>query len=306
MFKVNLLTTLFFLTIVSTCLAQNQYEDYNKKELKALATDQATKLDSLQKLLELERKNATDKEENLQNNIGALEQKINDYLSLIRQISDSLQASKQTIQLLKLAQEKVLIQEKLLKDSISNLNAKLVDLQTVLTQTKLADSSKTTATCSGFSFWNIGIGASLSDISSYLKKKKSQGVFTKLDLFNDFETNDQILRADGQTTLDNILTYKCESVQCWFDKNKKCNYILIQYAFKADYPADLFTRLVADMEKYFKVKATTKIIEDEIGNRTKEAILKKDGVIIKIKDHLDGDFAIFAPKIGIFCETDID
>jgi hypothetical protein len=149
-------------------------------------------------------------------------------------------------------------------------------------------------------FWNIKIGESdYNTVSEYLKLKKRQGVFSKLIDGSDLFSKKNSIRAEGKTKLDNILTYESEQIKIIFDENNVCNMINIQYNWRDSAPNDLFNKLVEDMERFFKVKATVTIEEDINSDKTQIAKLKKDGITIKIRNEIA---SAFAPDVTIYCD----
>ena len=151
-----------------------------------------------------------------------------------------------------------------------------------------------------FTFWNIIIGESdYNTVSEYVKSKKKQGVFNKLSSGTDFFSNKKNISCEGKTKLDNILTYESEQIKIIFDENNVCNRINIQYDFRKSEPNDLFNKLIEDMERYLKVKATLKIEEDINSDKTQIATLKKDGITIKIRNEIA---SAFAPDVVIYCD----
>ena len=151
-----------------------------------------------------------------------------------------------------------------------------------------------------FTFWNIKIGESdFNSVSEFVKSKKKQGVFNKLISGTSGFSDKKTIIAQGKTKLDNILTYESEQIKIIFDENNVCNMINIQYNWRESTPNDLFSKLVEDMERYFKVKATVTIEEDINSDKTQIAKLKKDGITIKIRNAIASDFA---PDVIIYCD----
>lgn len=151
-----------------------------------------------------------------------------------------------------------------------------------------------------FTFWNIKIGESdFNSVSEFVKSKKKQGVFNKLISGTSGFSDKKTIRAEGKTKLDNILTYEIEGIRILFDENNVCNEINIQYNFRKSEPNDLFNKLVEDMERFFKVKATVTIEEDINSDKTQIAKLKKDGITIKIRNEIA---SAFAPDVLIYCD----
>ena len=151
-----------------------------------------------------------------------------------------------------------------------------------------------------FTFWNIKIGESdFNSVSEFVKSKKKQGVFNKLISGTSGFSDKKTIIAQGKTKLDNILTYESEQIKIIFDENNVCNRINIQYDFRKSEPNDLFNKLIEDMERYLKVKATLKIEEDINSDKTQIATLKKDGITIKIRNEIA---SAFAPDVVIYCD----
>jgi hypothetical protein len=151
-----------------------------------------------------------------------------------------------------------------------------------------------------FTFWNIKIGESdFNSVSEFVKSKKKQGVFNKLISGTSGFSDKKTIIAQGKTKLDNILTYESEQIKIIFDENNVCNRINIQYDFRKSEPNDLFNKLVEDMERFFKVKATVTIEEDINSDKTQIATLKKDGITIKIRNEIA---SAFAPDVTIYCD----
>jgi hypothetical protein len=151
-----------------------------------------------------------------------------------------------------------------------------------------------------FTFWNIKIGESdFNSVSEFVKSKKKQGVFNKLISGTSGFSDKKTIIAQGKTKLDNILTYESEQIKIIFDENNVCNRINIQYDFRKSEPNDLFNKLVEDMERFFKVKATVTIEEDINSDKTQIATLKKDGITIKIRNEIA---SAFAPDVAIYCD----
>jgi hypothetical protein len=149
-------------------------------------------------------------------------------------------------------------------------------------------------------FWNIKIGESdFNSVSEFVKSKKKQGVFNKLISGTSGFSDEKTIIAQGKTKLDNILTYESERIKIIFDENNICNMINIQYDWRDSAPNDLFNKLVEDMERFFKVKATVTIEEDINSDKTQIAKLKKDGITIKIRNEIA---SAFAPDVTIYCD----
>ncbi len=185
-------------------------------------------------------------------------------------------------------------------DSLIFLIAELEKLKNtnnaVLTNSKIE--------CSKFNFWEFIIGSTdYNTIEELFKTKKKQGIFevlSKGSVVSGFLPKSKYIEGEGKTRLDNILTYPCSSISCHFYDDKLIG-IQINYIWKKDFPKDLFERQVADMEKLFGIKAEISIESDINEDKSKIAILKKESIVVKIKDDLKPDNA-FAPDIRIFCE----
>lgn len=170
--------------------------------------------------------------------------------------------------------------------------------------TNNTDSTSDKPECSKFNFWEFIIGLTdYKTIEELFKTKKKQGVFEELfkgRIVFGFLPESDVIEGKGKTKLNNILTYACSGISCHFYDDILAG-IEINYTWKEDYPKDLFERQVADMERLFGIKAVTSIELDINDDKSKIAILKKEGIVVNIKDDLKPENA-FAPSIRIYCE----
>jgi hypothetical protein len=249
--------------------------NFEKKSNKIQNETLILKLDSLRGLI------TNEKQSNLNNSTAISELNSNN-----KSINSELSKLNQELSLMKLK-----------NDSLNVMRNELEKLKIQLNPEK-KDVLKKTYT--PITFWNIKIGESdYNTVSEYLKLKKKQGVFNKLISGTSVFSDKKSILAQGKTRLDNILTYESEQIKIIFDENNVCNRIDIQYDFRNSEPNDLFNKLIEDMERYLKVKATLKIEEDINSDKTQIATLKKDGITIKIRNEIASDFA---PDVAIYCD----
>ena len=280
-----------FFTICSFVYSQSK-----KEQIEILST----RVDSLIEVLNFEKKSNKIQNETLILKLDSLKVLItNEKQSNLNNSTaiSELNSNNKSInsELSKLNQELSLI--KLKNDSLNVMRSELEKLKIQMSPEKKEVIKKT---YTPITFWNIIIGESdYNTVSEYLKLKKRQGVFNKLIGSSDFFSNKSTIRAEGKTKLDNILTYESEQIKIIFDENNVCNMINIQYNWRESTPNDLFSKLVEDMERYFKVKATVTIEEDINSDKTQIAKLKKDGITIKIRNAIASDFA---PDVIIYCD----
>jgi hypothetical protein len=249
--------------------------NFEKKSNKNLNETLILKLDSLKELI------TNEKQSNLNNSTAISELNSNN-----KSINSELSKLKQELALIKLK-----------NDSLIVMRSELEKLKIQMNPEKKEDIKKK---YTPITFWNIKIGESdYNTVSEYLKLKKRQGVFSKLIDGSDLFSKKNSIRAEGKTKLDNILTYESEQIKIIFDENNVCNMINIQYNWRDSAPNDLFNKLVEDMERFFKVKATVTIEEDINSDKTQIAKLKKDGITIKIRNEIA---SAFAPDVTIYCD----
>ena len=249
--------------------------NFEKKSNKIQNETLILKLDSLRGLI------TNEKQSNLNNSTAISELNSNN-----KSINSELSKLNQELSLIKLK-----------NDSLNVMRSELEKLKIQMNPEK-KDVIKKTYT--PITFWNIKIGESdYNTVSEYLKLKKRQGVFNKLISGTSVFSDKKSILAQGKTKLDNILTYESEQIKIIFDENNVCNRIDIQYDFRNSEPNDLFNKLIEDMERYLKVKATLKIEEDINSDKTQIATLKKDGITIKIRNEIASDFA---PDVAIYCD----
>ena len=273
------------ITIFSIIISLSTYSQSKKEQIEILSI----KVDSLIEVLNFEKKSNKIQNETLILKLDSLKGLITSEkqsnLNNSTAISE-LNSNNKSInsELSKLNQELVLI--KLKNDS---LNLMSPEKKQVIKKEYIP-----------FTFWNIKIGESdFNSVSEFVKSKKKQGVFNKLISGTSGFSDKKTIRAEGKTKLDNILTYEIEGIRILFDENNVCNEINIQYNFRKSEPNDLFNKLVEDMERFFKVKATVTIEEDINSDKTQIAKLKKDGITIKIRNEIA---SAFAPDVLIYCD----
>jgi hypothetical protein len=273
------------ITIFSIIISLSAYSQSKKEQIEILSI----KVDSLIEVLNFEKKSNKIQNETLILKLDSLKGLITSEkqsnLNNSTAISE-LNSNNKSInsELSKLNQELVLI--KLKNDS---LNLMSPEKKQVIKKEYIP-----------FTFWNIKIGESdFNSVSEFVKSKKKQGVFNKLISGTSGFSDKKTIRAEGKTKLDNILTYEIEGIRILFDENNVCNEINIQYNFRKSEPNDLFNKLVEDMERFFKVKATVTIEEDINSDKTQIAKLKKDGITIKIRNEIA---SAFAPDVLIYCD----
>lgn len=280
-----------FFTICSFVYSQSK-----KEQIEILST----RVDSLIEVLNFEKKSNKIQNETLILKLDSLKVLItNEKQSNLNNSTaiSELNSNNKSInsELSKLNQELSLI--KLKNDSLNVMRSELEKLKIQMSPEKKEIIKKIDTP---FTFWNIIIGESdYNTVSEYVKSKKKQGVFNKLSSGTDFFSKKKNISCEGKTKLDNILTYESEQIKIIFDENNVCNMINIQYNWRESTPNDLFSKLVEDMERYFKVKATVTIEEDINSDKTQIAKLKKDGITIKIRNAIASDFA---PDVIIYCD----
>ncbi len=285
------INALIFFTICSFVYSQSK-----KEQIETLSI----RVDSLIEVLNFEKKSNKIQNETLNLKLDSLKGLItNEKQSNLNNSTtiSELNSNNKSInsELSKLNQELALI--KLKNDSLNVMRSELEKLKTQLSP-EIKEVIKKTYT--PITFWNIKIGESdFNTVTEYLKLKKRQGVFSKLIDGSDFFSKNNSIIAQGNTKLDNILTYESEQIRIIFDENNICNRIDIQYDFRNSEPNDLFNKLIEDMERYLKVKAILKIEEDINSDKTQIATLKKDGITIKIRNEIA---SAFAPDVAIYCD----
>ena len=285
------INALIFFTICSFVYSQSK-----KEQIETLSI----RIDSLIEVLNFEKKSNKIQNETLNLKLDSLKGLItNEKQSNLNNSTtiSELNSNNKSInsELSKLNQELALI--KLKNDSLNVMRSELEKLKTQLSP-EIKEVIKKTYT--PVTFWNIKIGESdYNTVTEYLKLKKRQGVFSKLIGGSDFFSKNNSIIAQGNTKLDNILTYESEQIRIIFDENNICNRIDIQYDFRNSEPNDLFNKLIEDMERYLKVKAILKIEEDINSDKTQIATLKKDGITIKIRNEIA---SAFAPDVAIYCD----
>lgn len=285
------INALIFFTICSFVYSQSK-----KEQIETLSI----RVDSLIEVLNFEKKSNKIQNETLNLKLDSLKGLItNEKQSNLNNSTtiSELNSNNKSInsELSKLNQELALI--KLKNDSLNVMRSELEKLKTQLSP-EIKEVIKKTYT--PITFWNIKIGESdYNTVTEYLKLKKRQGVFSKLIGGSDFFSKNNSIIAQGNTKLDNILTYESEQIRIIFDENNICNRIDIQYDFRNSEPNDLFNKLIEDMERYLKVKAILKIEEDINSDKTQIATLKKDGITIKIRNEIA---SAFAPDVAIYCD----
>lgn len=285
------INALIFFTICSFVYSQSK-----KEQIETLSI----RVDSLIEVLNFEKKSNKIQNETLNLKLDSLKGLItNEKQSNLNNSTtiSELNSNNKSInsELSKLNQELALI--KLKNDSLNVMRSELEKLKTQLSP-EIKEVIKKTYT--PVTFWNIKIGESdYNTVTEYLKLKKRQGVFSKLIGGSDFFSKNNSIIAQGNTKLDNILTYESEQIRIIFDENNICNRIDIQYDFRNSEPNDLFNKLIEDMERYLKVKAILKIEEDINSDKTQIATLKKDGITIKIRNEIA---SAFAPDVAIYCD----
>jgi len=78
--------------------------------------------------------------------------------------------------------------------------------------------------------------------------------------------------------------------------------ISLNYTFKQDYRGDIFNMLVSCIKDYSGIEPSITMYEDDVGQRSRRASARKDGIVFSVTDDIDGNFSDFAPDLWIYYE----
>ena len=167
--------------------------------------------------------------------------------------------------------------------------------------TRTTPAPKVVAREESLSFWGFKLGSSYATCTRRMRSLKQEGILSKLSVgtaFGGDMPGSKVVSGTGNVDRKGRLTYKPNSLELYFS-NGILKAVTLDYQFTNDYPRDLFDRQVADMERFLKTKAVVWVTEDDVGNRTRRAVIDKGQIRVRIESVLDGDWKGFASDIRI-------
>jgi len=153
----------------------------------------------------------------------------------------------------------------------------------------------------GGKFWEFQFGETYQNTLAIVKRLKMEGDLADLStgrVMAGWMPGSDSVSARLQTNMAGILSRPAEDIDLLF-KGDRLVGIELRYGFKKRNASTLLEIQAKDMERYLSSFAKIETHEDDVGNRTRTATIEGNGIVAKIRDRLDGDFASFAPGIRI-------
>jgi len=151
------------------------------------------------------------------------------------------------------------------------------------------------------SFWGFELGASYSTCTRKMRELKQERILSNLSVGTVFAgtmPGSTCVSGDGNVDREGLLRHKPDSITLYF-RDGVLKALELRYMSRSVSPRTLFARQVADMERFLKTKGVVRITEDDVGKRTRYAVIDRGKIRVQIEIDLDGVFKDSAPDIYI-------